>query len=96
MYEGIFNYQGIKPYNHAYIIGEKPNKKLLVDLSRHPIWNDWFIEIDDVNNPYKETDMTDVCINKRKLNYNEMLKELEYYTSIQGEILIKNVLNISK
>lgn len=87
-------------YEHSFVTGiNKEGKRMLVDLSRHPIWDDLFIDFKDANDPYKDTHIEDKVLKKNEYSYVDMLNEKEYFTGLQGKDLVKLVIekaNFSK
>lgn len=80
-------------YNHAFVTGKsKKYGNMLVDLSRHPIWNDWFIKISSTKRPYEDTDIHDEVIKEETRDFKQMLVVAEYFTKMKGEDFAKEVI----
>ena len=97
IYEGEFidtEEDGRKiPYIHAFIIAEKDNRKLLIDISRteKPML---FIEISDDDIYPKDNGYDKVkLVSKTQLDLNEMLNPsiVEYYTSKTPQELLRTI-----
>jgi hypothetical protein len=94
IYENHYIYEKTgKMYNHSFVIGKNKNgENLLVDLSRHPIWNDLFVKVSSYKNPYFGTEIKDKLIKENKLNVLEMDNIDEYYTQMKGKDFYNEVI----
>jgi hypothetical protein len=94
IYENNYIYEkNGKQYNHSFVIGKTIHgENLLVDLSRHPVWDDLFVKVSDYKNPYSETNIKDVLIKEKRLNTLEMDKVVEYYTQMKGKDFYSEVI----
>lgn len=98
VYEGQFTepIDGIiTPYIHAFIIAQKDNRSLIIDLSRtskrllfHPVFNRIYPETMD----YKDV----VYINKERIDYVAMTEtdEKEYLTKLKPLSLLSMITNL--